>query len=61
MTSNLKFEDRLNTISNYPQWKARIENVLRKNKLWDFVNTIVTVSFSDPISLDVHEVKEQRV
>jgi hypothetical protein len=60
MTSSLRFEDRLEGISNYLQWKVRIAIVLRENKLWEFVSTIVTVPSSDPISLDLHEVKEAR-
>jgi hypothetical protein len=60
MTSNIRFEDRLEGISNYLQWKVRINNVLKENKLWSFANTIVPVPTSDPISLDVHEVREAK-
>jgi hypothetical protein len=61
MTSSLRYEDRLEGISNYLQWKVRIATILRENKLWEFVNTIVTIPSSDPIALDIHEVKEARV
>jgi hypothetical protein len=60
MASSIRYEDRLEGISNYLQWKVRIAVVLRENKLWNFVSTTVTVPLSDPISLDLHEVKEAR-
>ena len=60
MTSSVMYEDRLEGISNYLQWKVRIASVLKENKLWAFANTIVTVPSSDPIFLDLHEVKESR-
>jgi hypothetical protein len=60
MTSSLRYEDSLEGISNYLQWKVRIAVVLRGNKLWAFVSTTVIVTSSDPISLDLHEVKEAR-
>jgi hypothetical protein len=55
MTSNLRYEDRLEGISNYLQWKVRIAVVLRENKLWEFVSTIVTVPSSNPINLGWNE------
>jgi hypothetical protein len=60
MTSNIRFEDRLEGISNYLQWKVRINSVLKENKLWLFANTIMFVPASNPIALDVHEVKEAK-
>jgi hypothetical protein len=60
MTSYIMFEDRLEGISNYLQWKVRITSVLKENKLWLFANTIVPIPASDPIALDVHEVKEAK-
>jgi hypothetical protein len=60
MTSSIKFEDRLEGISNSLQWKVRINSVLKESKLWLFVNTIVPVPASDPITLDVHKVKEAK-
>jgi hypothetical protein len=39
---------------------VRITSVLKENKLWMFVNTIMPVPVSDPIALDIHEVKEAR-
>ena len=60
MTSNIRFEYRLEGISNYLQWKVRINSVLKENKLWLFANTIVHVPDSNPIDLYVHEVKEAK-
>jgi hypothetical protein len=60
MTSCIRFEDRLEGISNYLQWKVRITSVLKENKLWLFADTIMPVPASDPIALDVHEVKEAK-
>jgi hypothetical protein len=60
MTSCIRYEDRLEGISNYLQWKVRIASVLKENKLWTFVSTTVPVPSLDPIALDIHEVKEAR-
>ena len=56
----IRFEDQLEGVSNYLQWKVRISTVLRENKLWPHVSIVVTVPSSDPIALDLHEVKEAR-
>eukprot|EP01018_Ginkgo_biloba_P007022 Gb_02744 [translate_table: standard] len=56
----VQFEDRLEGISNYLQWKVQIAFVLRENQLWSFVSIDVPVPTLDPISLDLHEVKEVR-
>jgi hypothetical protein len=60
MTSNIRFEDRLEGISNYLQCKVRITSVLEENKLWSFLDTVMLVPALDPIVLDVHEVKEAK-
>jgi hypothetical protein len=56
MTSSLRFEDRLEGISNYLQWKVRIATLLRENKFLEFMSTKVIVPLSDPISINLHEV-----
>jgi hypothetical protein len=33
-------------------------SILRENKIWSFVSPIVVVPSTDPIALDLHEVKE---
>ena len=56
----IRFEDQLEGVSNYLQWKARISVVLWENKLWPHVSTIVAVPSSDPVALDLYEIKEAR-
>jgi hypothetical protein len=43
MTSCIKYENRLEGISNYLQWKVKIESVPMENKLWMFGSTNVLV------------------
>jgi len=57
--ASIRFEDRLDGVSNYLQWKVRISAVLKENKIWKFVNTVVTLPL-DPVALDMHEVLEAR-
>jgi hypothetical protein len=54
MATNIRYEDRLDGISNYLQWKVRLSVVLKENKIWSYVDSIV----ADPIALDLHEIKE---
>jgi hypothetical protein len=56
----IRYEDWLDGISTYFQWKVRMSSILRENKIWSFVNTIVFVPSVDPIALDLHEVKEAK-
>jgi hypothetical protein len=56
----IRYEDRLDGISNYLQWKVGMSAILRENKIWIFVSTIVVVPSTDPIALDLHEVKEAK-
>lgn len=60
MATNVKYEDKLEGASSYLQWKVWITTVLKDNKLWTFANSTMVVLVSDPISLDLHEVKEAR-
>jgi hypothetical protein len=55
----IKYEDRLDGISNYLQWKVGMSAILRENKIWSFISTIV-VPLADHIALDLHEVKEAK-
>jgi hypothetical protein len=50
----------LDDISNYLQWKVRMSAVLKENKIWNYVSSVVVVPI-DPIALDLHEVKEAKV
>jgi hypothetical protein len=54
-----RHEDRLDGIFNYLQWKVMMSTILRENKIWSFVNTIVVPS-TNPITLDLYEVKEAK-
>jgi hypothetical protein len=60
MVFYIRYEDRLDGISNYLQWKVRMSTILRENKIWSFVSTIVVVLSVDPIDLDLQEVKEAK-
>ena len=60
MAFYIRFEGQLQGVSIYLQWKVQISAVLQENKLWPHVSTVVTVPTSDPIALDLHEVKEAR-
>jgi hypothetical protein len=50
----------LDGISNYLQWKVRISNVLKENKIWNYVSFVVVVPTADLVALDLHEVKEAK-
>ena len=60
MAASIRFEDRLDVISNYLQWKVRMSIVLKENKIWNYVSYIVEVPATDPVALDLHEVKEAK-
>jgi len=57
--ASIRFEDRLDGVSNYLQWKVRISAVLKENKIWRFVDFVVTLPL-DPVSRDIHDVLEAR-
>ena len=56
---SLRFEDRLDGVSNYLQWKVRLTAILKENKIWQHVSTTIHVPV-DPIALDLYEVKEAK-
>jgi hypothetical protein len=56
----MRYEDRLEGALNYLQRKVKITVVLKENKLWSYVSTVVPVPVHNPIALDLHEVKEAR-
>jgi len=60
MDTIMRYQDILEGASKYLQWKVRIRTILKENKLWDFSSTTVTPPSSDPIVLDLHEVKEAK-
>jgi hypothetical protein len=58
MATCIRFEDQLDGISNYLQWKVWMSDVLKENKIWNYVSSVVMVFATDPIALDLHEVKD---
>jgi hypothetical protein len=38
------------------QWKVRMSAVLKENKIWNYVNSVVVAPAADPVALDLHEV-----
>ena len=60
MVACIIFEDRLDGISNYLQWKVQMLVVLKENKIWNYVISVVVVPAINPVSLDFHEVKEAK-
>jgi hypothetical protein len=60
MAVSIRYDDRLDNISNYLQWKVRLSAVLKENKIYNYVNSIVETPTVDPVALDLHEVKEAK-
>jgi hypothetical protein len=60
MVASTRYEDRLDGISNYLQWKVRFSTVLKENKTYSYVNSFVAAPATDPVALDLHEVKEAK-
>jgi hypothetical protein len=57
VASSLRFEDRLDGVSNYSPWKERIMLVLMENDIWEFSNSIVAPP-TDPKDLAAHKLKD---
>jgi hypothetical protein len=60
MAASIRYEDWLDSISNYLQWKVRLSAVLKENKIYSYVSSVVAAPATDPVALDLHEVKEAR-
>jgi hypothetical protein len=60
MATSIRYEDRLDDISNYLQWKVCLSIVLKENKIYSYVSFVVAAPATDPVALDLHEVKEAR-
>ena len=63
MTTNLKYEDRLDGASNYVQWKYRMKNALQESKVWGIVEKKARVP-TDAQDKDLHqtlEIRAQRI
>ena len=59
MAIGLRFEDRLDGISNYNPWMARIKLVLMENKIWEFANTQISPP-TDVAQLVTHNQKDMK-
>ena len=60
MVACIRFEERLDGISNYFQWKVWMSDVLKENKIWNYVSFVVVVLAAYPVALDLHEVKKAK-
>jgi hypothetical protein len=60
MAACIRFEDLLDGISNYLQWKVWMSVVLKENKIWNYVSYVVVAPTADLVALDLHEVKETK-
>jgi hypothetical protein len=60
MVASIRYEDRLDGISNYLQWKVRLSVVLKENKIYNYVISVVAALAAYPVALDLHEVKEAK-
>jgi hypothetical protein len=60
MATCIRFEEQLDGISNYLQWKVRMSVVLKEKNIWNYVSYVVVFSATYPIALDLHEVKEAK-
>ena len=60
MDVHIIFEEWLDGISNYLQWKFWMDFVLKESRLWTLINMVVTPPTSDPISIYMHEIKEAK-
>ena len=56
---SIRYEDRLDGISNYLPWKVRITAVLKEWKIWNFANSKMTKP-TDKDDSEEHEALEAR-
>jgi hypothetical protein len=52
MAASIRYEDRLDGISNYLQWKVRLSVVLKENKIYNYVNSVVAAPATDLVALE---------
>jgi hypothetical protein len=57
MAASIRYEDRLDGISNYLQWKVCLSAIPKENKIYSYVSSVVATPAADPFALDLHEVK----
>ena len=54
VASSLRFEDRLDGVSNFLSWKARVTLLLKELDLWEIVEKVVP-TLTNPTQLEAHE------
>jgi hypothetical protein len=59
-TSGLRFEYRLDEVSNYNPWKEKIMLVLMENGIWEFANSQITPP-THATKLVIHNQKDVKV
>jgi hypothetical protein len=60
MVGSIRYEDWLDGISNYLQWKVRLSVALKENKIYSYVSFVVETPTVDHVALDLYEVKEAK-
>lgn len=56
----IRFEDRLEGISNYLPWKVRMIALLKENRLWYYVDIVINVPQNNVVALDAYKVKQTK-
>jgi hypothetical protein len=59
MTTNLRYEDRLDGAFNYVQWKYIMKNAFQESKVWGIVENKAIVP-TDAKDKDLHQTLEVR-
>ena len=60
---NIRYEDRLDGVSNYIPWKVQITVVLSELRVWSFINSIMPkpTNKDEFDQFEAHEAKAQRI
>ena len=60
---NIRYEDRLDGVSNYIPLKVRINGVLKELRVWSFINSVMTkpTDKDELEEFEAHEAKAQRI
>jgi len=45
---------------NYLRWKVMMTTLLKENRLWSYVNTVIHVPQNDLVAMDAYEVKQAK-
>ena len=60
---NIRYEDRLDGVSNYIPWKVRIIAVFKELRVWNFINSVMTkpTNKDELEEFEAHEARAQRI